>query len=220
MFKLIATLVRGQSAAAEQALADRHALLLLDQQMREVMAHYQGMQRALALADTQQSEEARVQQATLARIEALEGRARAAIAAGQIDLATEAAAAIAALEADHDAGTAARAQFATELVRLRRETEAARLRLAALHRGRRTAHVAEAARVARRGRTDAPHDRATLAEAEATLARLRTLQAQDAAIPDTPDETVDERLAAAGFGPALRPTAASVLARLTQEPAP
>ena len=96
MFKLIATLVRGQSAAAEQALADRHALLLLDQQMREVMAHYQGMQRALALADTQQSEEARVQQATLARIEALEGRARAALAAGRIDLATEAAAAIAA----------------------------------------------------------------------------------------------------------------------------
>ena len=218
MFKLIATLVRGQSAAAEEALADRHALLLLDQQMREVTAHHQAMQRALALAVTQQADEARVQQATIARIDTLEVRARAALAAGRIDLATEAAEAIAALETDRDVGAAARTQFAAELTRLRRETEAARLRLAALHRGRRTAHLAEAARTARRGRTDAPNDRATLAEAEATLARLRSQQAQDAVIPDTPDETVDERLAAAGFGPPVGPTAATVLARLNQEP--
>ncbi len=68
----------------------------------------------------------------------------------------------------------------------------------------------------------APLHEATLAEAEATLARLRERQAEAAAAQDALDglegerrpASVAERLAEAGFGPPVRPTAAAVLARL------
>ena len=100
-------------------------------------------------------------------------------------------------------------------------------RLAELHRGRRVARVAEAVRLSRRGRIEnaGPHA-ATLSEAEATLARLRDRQAQEAAaeaaldgiLAETRPAPIEDRLADAGFGPPTRPDAAAVLARLKQTP--
>ena len=69
---------------------------------------------------------------------------------------------------------------------------------------------------------------AGLAEAEATLRRLRERQAEDAAV-DAAMETLDtggagtsiaERLEADGFGRRTKPTAASVLERLRQRAKP
>jgi hypothetical protein len=63
-------------------------------------------------------------------------------------------------------------------------------------------------------------DRATLREAEATLARLQRIQAEatdtdDAlAAIETPEETLAERLEREGFGPRTRPSSDDVLARL------
>ena len=45
MFKLVTTLVRGAAAAAEEQLTDRHALLILDQHIRDAAA---GVDRASA----------------------------------------------------------------------------------------------------------------------------------------------------------------------------
>jgi phage shock protein A len=97
--------------------------------------------------------------------------------------------------------------------------------LAELQRGRRVARVAEAVRVARRGRIEAAGPaQCTLSEAEATLSRLRDRQASAAAAEDALDalasatrpHCVEDRLAESGFGPATRPSAAHVLARLKQ----
>jgi hypothetical protein len=65
----------------------------------------------------------------------------------------------------------------------------------------------------------APQDRATLKEAEATLARLRTLQAEaddtEAALAEgEPGADIAERLEREGFGPSTRPTSSAVLDRL------
>ena len=96
-------------------------------------------------------------------------------------------------------------------------------RLADLNRGRRVARVAEAVRISRRGTIEpADGQLCTLSEAEATLARLRGRQESAAEACDTlasissatKPETIERRLETAGFGPATRPTAASVLARL------
>ncbi|HEX8418161.1 MAG TPA: PspA/IM30 family protein, partial [Methylobacterium sp.] len=62
-------------------------------------------------------------------------------------------------------------------------------------------------------------ERATLREAEATLARLRELQTEAAdtetALAEAePGASIAERLEREGFGPRTRPSAASVLERL------
>ncbi len=223
MLKTLVTLVRGSQAAAGEQLADQHALLLLDQQMRDAAATLSHAQRALAVALAEDAQEGRRCAAAQERAAGLEQRARAALAAGGEALATEAAEAIATLEAEHAAGQQARTLFAAEIARLRGHVADHERRLAELNRGRRVARVAEAVRISRRGTIEpAGAQFCTLSEAEATLARLRGRQESTADACDalagistaTKPETIDKRLEAAGFGPATRPTAASVLARL------
>jgi len=146
---------------------------------------------------------------TLSRIADLEDRTAGALAAGRDDLATEAAEAIAMMEADRDAMREARAVFAKEISRLRRDVTGASHRLNELERGRRIANAAEAVRRLRTGGIHPPDHGATgLAEAEATLRRLRERQAE-AAAADAAMETLDagttgnsisDRLEAEGFG--------------------
>ena len=105
-------------------------------------------------------------------------------------------------------------------------------RLAELERGRRIALAAESVRRLKTGHGFRhPSGATALADAEATLRRLRERQAEDAAA-ETAYETlrraanpagIAEKLEAAGFGKRTRPTAASVLERLKQKtgaPAP
>lgn len=225
MLKTVITLMRGSAASAAEDLADRNALAILDQQMRDVQASLGQAQRALAVALAEDAEEARREAAAAQRIAGLETRATAALAAGREDLATEAAEAIAGLEAECQTGRQARALFATEIARLRRGAADAERRVAELQRGRRVARVAEAVRQSRQGRVaTADIARCTLTEAEDTLTRLRDRQTREAdaerlldgVVAATRPATTEERLAEAGFGPAIRPSAASVLARLKQ----
>ena len=225
MFKTVVTLMRGSAAAAAEDLADRNALLVLDQQMRDATSTLNRAQRALAVAMAEDAAEGRRAAAASERIATLEIRARAALAGTREDLALEVAEIIAGLEADRDATAAARRAFAVVIARLRGDVADAGRRLAELDRGRRLARVAEAVRVSRQGRIEATRpELCTLSEAEATLTRLQERQARAAAAEDALDgiapatrpQTVEDRLAEAGFGPALRPTAASVLARLKQ----
>ncbi len=227
MLKTLVTLMRGSQEAAAERLADQHALLLLDQQMRDSAATLAHAQRALAVALAEDAQEGRRHEGLRARAAALEQRARAALASGSEALATEAAEAIAGLEAEGAAAAQARALFAAEITRLRAHVADSERRLAELNRGRRLARVAEAVRLSRRGTIEpAGPQVCTLSEAEATLARLRERQKTAADSCDalagittaTRPETIETRLEAAGFGPVTRPTAASVLARLKLNP--
>src|SRR5216684_2315568 len=103
MFKTVLTLFRGSVAAAGEELEDRSALLILDQQMRDAAAAVERSKRTLALAIAQDQQEGRRLDATNARIADLELRATAALDGGREDLAREAAASIANLEADREA---------------------------------------------------------------------------------------------------------------------
>src|SRR3954447_3242165 len=102
MFKILDTLLRGAAAQAEEDLADRHALLILDQQIRDVASGVERSKRALALAVARDEAEGRRLATLEARIADLEERAVAALRAGRDDLASEAAQALAALEADRN----------------------------------------------------------------------------------------------------------------------
>ncbi len=219
MFKLFRTLLRGHAFAAMEAVEDRNALLILDQQIRDVAAAVAGSRKAFAIASAQEEAERRAIERTSARIADLESRALDALRAGRDDLAAEAASAIADLENDRQAAETARAEFGAEMARLQRALNEAGRRFTALQRGRRVAAAAEAVR---RIKTAAPGSESlsTLAEAEATLERLRRKQAEAAAIDQAEDagrtgaDAVAERLEEAGFGAATKSTAAAVLERL------
>src|ERR1700746_24046 len=100
MLKTLITLVRGRTVAIAEEVADQNALLILDQQMRDATAALDRAKKALAIAIAQEGQDAQRLDAPRARIDDLETRAVAALEAGRDDLATEAAEAIATLEAE------------------------------------------------------------------------------------------------------------------------
>jgi phage shock protein A len=232
MLKTIITLFRGAAFRAEEEFIDRSALLILDQQIRDAAAGIERAKRALAVAIAQDEAEGKRLDTTLARIADLEERAVAALGGGSEELAAEAAEAIAMMEADRDSIREARATFAREIGNLKSTVRKSSQRLAELQRGRRIASAAESVRRLKAGTGLAnPSGATALADAEATLRRLREKQFEDAAAADAyealdnePNPTsVADKLEAAGFGKRTRSTAASVLERLKQKiaaPAP
>ncbi|MBX5044271.1 PspA/IM30 family protein [Rhizobium lentis] len=220
MFKLISTLLRGRAHDAEQAFADRNAVPLLAQQIRDAAQSIQTARRSVAVAIAQNEQEKAQHQTILARIADLESRATAALTKGNEGLAREAAEAIAFLEAERDASEQAQSQFTTSIAKLKGIVRDAEARLQALQRGERLARATQEAQ--KLDIAVAGPGLATLDEAEETLARLRLRQSQNdltaAALKDMEGATrpagIIERLANAGFGPPLASSADEVLARL------
>ncbi|WHO72515.1 PspA/IM30 family protein [Rhizobium sp. BT03] len=220
MFKLISILLRGRAHDAEQAFADRHAVPLLAQQIRDAAQSIQSARRSVAVAIAQNEQE-RVQHAAIvARIADLENRASAALAKGNEALAREAAEAIAYLEAERDASEKAQAQFTTSIDKLKAIVRASEARLQELQRGERLARATQEAQ--KLDVVVAGPGLATLDDAEETLARLRLRQSQNeltaAALKDMEGAIrpagIIEKLANAGCGAPLRSSADDVLARL------
>jgi phage shock protein A len=225
MFKLMMTLWRGKQAEAVEALADAHALTLLDQQIRDATADLERARRAFAIASALDDADGKRVETTKAKIADLETRALAALDGNREDLAAEAAEAIAGLEADLAAANGSRAGFSAEAAKLKANIVNAERRLAELERGRRAAHAAEAVRRLR-SRGDQAHGGgdSALREAEATLKRLRERQREDEAATSALEsvtggasaDAVASKLETAGFGDPTRPTGRAVLDRLKQ----
>ncbi|MBY3390451.1 PspA/IM30 family protein [Rhizobium laguerreae] len=220
MFKLISILLRGRAHDAEQAFADRHAVPLLSQQIRDAAQSIQSARRSVAVAIAQNEQEKGQHGAIVARIADLETRASAALAKGNEGLAREAAEAIAYLEAERDASEKAQAQFTQAIDKLKGIVRASEARLQELQRGERLARATQEAQ--KLDVVVAGPGLATLDDAEETLARLRLRQSQNeltaAALKDMEGAIrpagIIEKLANAGFGAPLRSSADDVLARL------
>ncbi|EJC79891.1 phage shock protein A (IM30), suppresses sigma54-dependent transcription [Rhizobium leguminosarum bv. trifolii WSM2297] len=220
MFKLISTLLRGRARDAEQAFADRNAVPLLAQQIRDAAQQIQSARRSVAVAIAQNEQEKGQHATIVARIADLEVRAIAALTKGNEGLAREAAEAIAFLEAERDASVKAQAQFTQAIDKLKGIVRAAEVRLQELQRGERLARATQEAQ--KLDITVAGPGLATLDDAEETLARLRLRQGQNeltaAALKDMESATrpagIIEKLANAGCGAPLTSSADDVLARL------
>ncbi|TCA25914.1 PspA/IM30 family protein [Rhizobium leguminosarum bv. viciae] len=220
MFKLISILLRGRAHDAEQAFADRHAVPLLSQQIRDAAQSIQSARRSVAVAIAQNEQEKGQHATIVARIADLEIRASAALAKGNEGLAREAAEAIAYLEAERDASEKAQAQFTGAIDKLKGIVRASEARLQELQRGERLARATQEAQ--KLDVVVAGPGFATLDDAEETLARLRLRQSQNeltaAALKDMEGAIrpagIIEKLANAGFGAPLRSSADDVLARL------
>jgi phage shock protein A len=220
MFKQFATLFRGQTHDAAEALTDANALSILRQQLRDAAAGVDATRRAVAtvMAHAQRERNA------LARIDAqladLESRALDALTKGRDDLATEAAGVVAQLEAERDTTRRAIATYETQIAELKAQLADSEARLRDVERG---ARLAAATATSQRLRAVTPHPlTADLAEAEGTLSRILSRQEQaglaQAALVELNSagkaDLVRDRLAAAGIGAPLRPDAAAVLNRL------
>ncbi|MBY5444517.1 PspA/IM30 family protein [Rhizobium leguminosarum] len=220
MFKLISILLRGRAHDAEQAFADRHAVPLLSQQIRDAAQSIQSARRSVAVAIAQNEQEKVQHGAIVARIADLESRASAALTKGNEGLAREAAEAIAYLEAERDASEKAQSQFTQAIDKLKGIVRASEARLQELQRGERLARATQEAQ--KLDVVVAGPGLATLDDAEETLARLRLRQSQNeltaAALKDMEGAIrpagIIEKLANAGFGAPLRTSADDVLARL------
>jgi phage shock protein A len=153
-----------------------------------------------------------------ARIKDLESRTIAALETGRDDLATEAAGSIARLETELQNARQVQAEFSGGIDRLRQAVRQSEMRLSALRRGERLALARDRTR---RLSNDAPGEN-TLADAEATLARLEQRQREAELTADAlttletgPDPAaLAEKLAAAGCGRPLVTSADEVLQRL------
>jgi phage shock protein A len=222
MWKQFSALLRGQTHEAGERVADRHALVILRQQIRDSAAAVAAARRAVAIATAQNQAEAAGRTRLAARIEDLEARAIAALERGEAALAREAAEAIALLEAERAASEAAESGFAFEIERLRRVVTTSETRLRDLERGQRIAAAADHARRIREGVPGTALS--TLGDAEATLSRLRARQSQAEAANAALDEMegcgdpaeLARRLAAAGCGAPVAGSAEAVLERLAK----
>jgi phage shock protein A len=220
MLKQFFALARGRAHEAAEAVADRNGLTILRQQIRDCAGAIAAARKAVAIALAQNEQELAQRDKLAARIEDLEARTVAALQQDKAALAREAAESIALLEAERDACDRAQANFGAEIDRLKRIVRQSEMRLRELQRGERIAAAAD--RTQRLRHTAPGSGLSALKDAEATLLRLRSRQKEiDAASAalDEMDRSGDpavliEKLAAAGCGAPVRPSADDVLARL------
>ena len=220
MFKQIFTLVRGRSMDNAEAFLDANALTLLRQQIRDAARCVEQSRKALATIMAY-SEREKVTLAQLnEKIADLEARAREALGKDDGDLAREAAATIAHLEAERDATTQTIAKYTTEIARLRDHLSKSQGVLTQLKRGQRIAEANDKAYRAHGQITTLQSS--NLEEAGATLKRLQerqahsdaTMAAMEALSATQNADTMSDRLADAGYGAPKVSSADDVLARL------
>jgi phage shock protein A len=225
MLKLLNTLVRGAVAEAEEAVFDANALRILEQQLRDAAQSLELSKRELACAMAHRSAESRAIDALTQRIAELERGATDALNANQLSLAEQAATVIAANEDERVLRQEAMVKFDAEIARLRILSDEGRNRLLELRRGLEMGRAQDALRRAgANGRRALASGTGALREAEATLVKIRERNAQSEDVAAALDELersatgrdLDDRLAAAGFGPRIKSNPADVLARLKQ----
>lgn len=222
MFKTLATLITGANARTEDRVRDAFAIELIDQKIREADTQLKTAKATLASLIQRQRSEDQQRQGLQNRVADLTKRAKSAIDADNMDLAGEAATAIAQMENELALREQTLARLDQKVLRLRSSIEAGHRRIIDLKQG------AIQARAVRReqdiqSRMAGPDVGASSVE-EAEELITRVLGRDD---PFEKSEIISEinaglthesladRMADAGHGTATRATANDVLARLT-----
>lgn len=222
MLGTLKTLFAGVSAKAEDNLRDTFAIELIDQKIRDADAGLRAAKSALATLIQRQRSESRLAEALETRIADLTARARAALAAGQTPLATEAAGALALMENERTLRHETLARLAARVTRLQASVEVAHRRLIDLRQGATQARALRREQAVQGRLRDT--DTCAFDEAQALIDRVRGAEDPveradilDGITKGLSGEGLVDRMADAGFGAARRSTAASVLDRLRAE---
>jgi phage shock protein A len=225
MFKMITTLIRGHNHDVMDAVADANAPQILRQQLRDAAAALETSKRGVAVVMAHAAREGKAKAKLEMQLADLERRAVEAIQKDREDLAMDAAAAIADLEAGLNTSKTSLAHYDREVTQLREQVRQSEHRLRNLQRGQ---HIATATLHTQNLRGTMPNGVvANLNDAEKTLERLQNRQAQaeevEIALADinatSSVAATSARLAEAGCGAPLRSKAEDVLARLKAQSA-
>ena len=221
MFDTFRTLIVGANARAEERVRDIYSIELIDQKIREATTSLKGAKVSLAgLIQRKRAEERQVD-ALDDRIKDLSKRIKGAMEAGEDGLAQEAAEAIATMENERDLRRETVRRLETRVMRLEASVETAHRRITDLKQGAIAARAIRKEQDLQRklghtgGLTTGAMD-----EAEELIAGVMSrddpfeaseiLREIDANLNH---DTVADRMAAKGFGPSTKTTAADVLAR-------
>ncbi|WP_371224952.1 PspA/IM30 family protein [Roseovarius sp. 2305UL8-3] len=223
MLGTLKTLVSGANARAEDRVKDAFAIELIDQKICEADVQLKAAKATLASLVQRKRSENRLLEALNARIETMLVRASGAMEAKREDMALQAAEAIASMENEARLRQDTLDRLDVQVTRLRGSVEAAYRRLIDLKQG------AITARAIRREQQMQGTLRTTIAntsaadEAEELIVRVvgrddpfeqaQILSGIDAELNHS---SLDDRMAASGFGPATKVTAQQVLDRLKQ----
>ncbi len=219
MFNTLSTLLKGSQARANDRVRDHYAIDLIDQKIREADGSLKAAKATLASLILRHRTESKQIEALDQRIIDLTSRAKAALADGREDMATEAAMAIAQMENESTLRCETANRLDAKIARLRHSVEAAHRRIIDL---KQSAVAAKAVQAEQKMQARlAPGIETSFEEAEDLIARVmnrddpfeqgEVLRDINAALKH---EDIGDKLAETGYGPATKSTAADVLARL------
>jgi phage shock protein A len=221
MLNVLKALLSGASARADEALTDHFAIDLIEQKIREADAGLNGAKNTLASLIIRQRNEERHVARLDGEIADLERRTGLALADGQDELASEAAAAIAELVNERAIRQTTCAQLAQRVVRTQTSVAKANRRLVDLRQGMISARAIDAEHRAQRNLSRSIGNTTAMRDAEALIKRVMN-QDDPLEESDVLDEidaglngaSVRDRLAQAGYGDRTKVTGGDILARL------
>ncbi|QYX57510.1 PspA/IM30 family protein [Roseovarius sp. SCSIO 43702] len=221
MLTTLRTLMIGANARAEDRVRDAFALELIDQKIRETEGQLRAAKGTLASLIQRQRSETRMLEAVQTRIVSMTARAQDALEAGREELAQQAAEAIATMENEAVLRRQTLDRLEAQATRLRASVEKAHRRIIDLKQGAITARAIRREQQMQTRLNSTIGSTSSADEAEELIQRVigkddpfeqsGILQEIDASLNH---DTVEARMAEAGFGPALKVTAAEVMDRL------
>lgn len=221
MFETMKTLFKGTSARTEERIRDTYSVELIDQKIREGESGLRAAKAALAGMIQRERSEVRMINVIEKRSGDLMDRAKEAVSSKRDDLAQEAAEAIAQMENELVLRRETIARLQARVIRLRQSVETTNRRIVDLKQG------AVAARALRQEQGIQSRLNTTLAgkspicEAEELIANVMNRDdpfEQGEILREIENglsgSDLGDRMAAEGFGPATKTTAAEVLGRI------
>ena len=219
MFKTLATLITASNARAEDRVRDAFAIELIDQKIREAEARLKAGKATLASLIQRQRAERSHREALQRRLTDMTVRAEKALKAGDEDMAREAAEAVATMENELMLRDETCARLDQKVLRLRGSIESGHRRIVDLKQGAIQARAVRREQEIQMRMGGSPDD--ATQEAEDLIARVlgrddpfERSQIVAEIDRDLSGDTLADRMADKGYGPATRTTAEDVLKRL------
>lgn len=221
MFATLKTLVIGANARAEENVRDYYSIELIDQKIREAMSGLKAAKATLASLIQRQRGEARQIEALEKRAADMLERAQAAMDDDREDLAKEAAQAVAHMENELTIRRETADRLELRVMQLRQSVETANRRIIDLKQGAVAARAVRKEQGIQRHLRNTVGNQSAISEAEELIANVvgKDDPFEQGEILDEIDrglnhESLDDRLAEKGYGPATRTTANDILSRL------
>lgn len=224
MFNLFSTLVKGANARAVDVATDHYAIDLIAQKVREAEQGLSAAKNTLATLIIRQRQEKKSRDQLNSRKSDLEARAKKALADDNQTLAMEAATAIAELENELTVRNETLTRLNDRVARMRLSIEKAHRRIVDLRQGATTARAMDMERKAQKNLNRSIGNTDAIREAESLINRVANQDDpfEQGDVLDEIDqslshESVKDRLADAGYGPAGKTKAQDVLDRLAKK---